>query len=82
MKLPESIREAFQIPGKSGLIIRLATRRIHCDRIDKETDMSDLHMISDDKEALNSLKHRKDWQLEELLQENGIIREVQPAEAM
>lgn len=75
---------SFPDPGKQGLIIRLATRRITVTELDKEQICLIYSMISEmTKKALNSLKHSgKTAQLEELLMTSGLSGEVQPAEAM
>lgn len=83
-KLPDPIREAFQILENQGLIIRLATRRITVTELDEEQICLIYSMISEmTKKALNSLKHsKKTEELYERLTTPGLLGEVQPAEAM
>ena len=78
------IREAFQILENQGLIIRLATRRITVTELDEEQICLIYSMISEmTKKALNSLKHsKKTEELYERLTTQGLLGEVQPAEAM
>ena len=78
------IREAFQILENQGLIIRLATRRITVTELDEEQICLIYSMISEmTKKALNSLMHsKKTEELYERLMTQGLLGEVQPAEAM